>query len=161
MYYRIVRPQRTVPSAPGVHDWRNVHMAPSRHKAVESRPTVLWSFVMVAASVETISAFLHEIKAGPRAFSTLAVWNALFAYVSRDTGVIRCSQRTLARTAGVSVGDVQRAFLRLVEMGVLLKEERGRYRIHPSVLWRGELAKRGLAEDATPRLTLVEGGKAD
>ena len=57
-------------------------------------------------------------------------------------------------------GDVHRALERLIEMGVLLREGRGGYRVHPSVMWRGELAKRGQAEAGAPVLTLVEGGKA-
>src|SRR3954454_11053249 len=121
----------------------------------------VWSFVMVAASVETISAFLHQIGSGPRAFATLAVWNALTPYVRRDTGEIMCSQPTLAKTAGVTQGDVYRAIVRLLEIGVLLKEGRGRYRIHPSVMWRGQLEKRGQAEETAPKLTLVEGGRID
>ncbi len=120
-----------------------------------------WGFVMVAASVETVSAFLHEVKAGGRPYTTLAVWMALAPYVKRDTGEVDCSQRQLAKTAGVTQSDVYKALDRLIEMGVLLKEKRGVYRVHPSVMWRGELAKRGQAEAGAPVLTLVEGGKVD
>ncbi len=120
-----------------------------------------WGFVMVAANVETISVFLHEIRAGARPYSTLAVWLAIAPYVRRDTGAVDCSQRQLAKTAGVAQSDVSRALERLVEIGVLLKERRGHYRVHPSVMWRGELAKRGQAEAGAPALTLVEGGRAD
>src|SRR4051812_7934627 len=95
-----------------------------------------WSFAMVAASRETVAAFLREIGSGPRAFATLAVWYALAPYVRRDTADVICSQRTLARTAGVSLGDVHRALARLVEMGVLLRESHGRYRVHPAVMWK-------------------------
>jgi hypothetical protein len=35
------------------------------------------------------------------------------------------------------------------------------YRVHPSVMWRGELAKREQLEKATPKLTVVDGGKAE
>jgi hypothetical protein len=52
---------------------------------------------MIAANAETVAAFLHEVKVGGRAFSTLAVWYALAPYVERDTGEITCSQRTLAK----------------------------------------------------------------
>jgi DNA-binding IclR family transcriptional regulator len=85
----------------------------------------------------------------------------LAPYVKRDTGELICSQRQLARTAGLAQGDVYRALESLIEMGVLLKERRGKYRVHPSVMWRGELAKRGLTEAGAPVLTLVEGGKVD
>lgn len=119
-----------------------------------------WSFAMVAASQETVTAFLREIGAGPRAFATLAVWYALAPYVRRDTGEVLCSQRTLARTAGVSIGDVHRALARLVEMGALLREDRGRYRVHPAAMWKGELVKRERAEAVAPELRLVRGGVA-
>ncbi len=120
-----------------------------------------WGFVMVAASVETVSAFLHEVRAGGRPYTTLAVWMALAPYVKRDTGEVTCSQRELAATAGVTKSDVYKALDRLLEMGVLLRDGRGRYRVHPAVMWRGELAKRGQAEAGAPVLTLVEGGKSD
>jgi hypothetical protein len=118
-----------------------------------------WRFVMVAASVEAVSEFLHEIKAGSRPFSTLAVWHALTPFVAWDTGEIVCSQRELARTAGVAVGDVHRALLRLVEMGAVIKQERGRYKVHPSLMWRGQLHHREQQELQTPVLTLLDGGK--
>jgi hypothetical protein len=54
---------------------------------------------MLAANVDTVSAFLHEVKTGGRPFSTLAVWYAMAPYVKRDTREITCSQRQLARTA--------------------------------------------------------------
>jgi hypothetical protein len=44
-------------------------------------------------------------------------------------------------------------------MGVLLRESRGRYRVHPAVMWKGELVKREKVAAVTPNLTLVEGGK--
>ena len=120
-----------------------------------------WSFTMVASKPETVSAFLAEIAAGPRAFTTLAVWYALAPYVRRDTAEVICTQRTLARTAGVALGDVSRALLRLVEMGALIQEERGRYRVHPGLMWKGELAKRERVAATAPSLTLVGGGKVD
>jgi DNA-binding IclR family transcriptional regulator len=102
---------------------------------------------------------LREIAAGPRAFATLAVWYALAPYVRRDTAEVICTQRTLARTAGVSLGDVHRALARLVEMGALTRESRGQYRVHPALMWKGELAKRERAEAMAPELRVLEGGK--
>jgi Firmicute plasmid replication protein (RepL) len=115
-----------------------------------------WSFAMVAASPETVATFLRAVAEGPRGFATLRVWHALAPYVRRDTGEVVCTQRTLARTAGVSIGDVQRAVARLVEIGALLREERGRYRVHPRLMWKGELAKRERAQAEAPVLRLVE-----
>src|SRR2546423_10893368 len=73
-----------------------------------------WCFAMIASRADTIASLLHAIASGPRAFSTLSVWNALSPYVRRDTAEVVCSQRTLAKTAGVAVGDVSRALGRLV-----------------------------------------------
>lgn len=117
-----------------------------------------WRFTMLASRPETLAAFLREIAEGPRGFSTLRVWLALAPYVRRDTGEVLCSQRTLGRTASASIGDVQRAMARLVEMGALLREGRGRYRVHPGLMWKGELEKRGRMEAAVPpaKLRLVE-----
>ena len=115
-----------------------------------------WSFTMIASRPETVSAFLQEIAAGPRAFTTLAVWYALAPYVRRDTAEVICTQRTLARTAGVALGDVSRALYRLVEMGALIQEGRGRYRVHPGLMWKGELKRRERAQSVTPALALVK-----
>jgi len=119
----------------------------------------VWSFTMLAAKAETVAAFLQAVASGPRGFATLRVFYALAPYVRRDTGEVLCAQRTLAKTAGVTIGDVQRAIVRLVEMGVLIKDGRGEYRIHPSVMWKGELIKRERAEAVSPPLTLLSGGK--
>jgi hypothetical protein len=118
-----------------------------------------WSFVMTTAKAEAIGAILEAIVGGPRGYATLRVFASLGPYLRRDTGEILCTQHTLAKTAKVSAGDVQRALIRLVEIGVLLKEGRGRYRVHPSVMWKGELANREKVEAVTPALTLVKGGR--
>jgi hypothetical protein len=115
-----------------------------------------WTFTMVASLAEQMKAFLKVIGEGPRPFSTLAVWNALLPYVRRDTGEILCSQRRLADTTGVDISDVSRGLRRLVEIGALIQEGRGRYRVHPSMMWKGELAKREEAEAAAPKLALVQ-----
>jgi hypothetical protein len=120
----------------------------------ESVP-VRWSFTMVASEAEQTSAFLKAIAEGPRSFSTLAVWNALLPFIRRDTGEILCGQRKLAQTAHVALGDVPRALARLVEMGALLKEGKGSYRVHPAFMWKGELAKRERAVKAAPSLHAV------
>jgi hypothetical protein len=123
--------------------------------------TEVWSFAMVAASATTVAAFLKAISTGPRAYTTLAVWYALAPFVRRDTGEVLCTQKTLAHTANVSTRDVSRAYDRLVEIGVLLREGGGRYRIHPVVMWKGELAKREKAAAASPPLSLIDGGKRE
>jgi hypothetical protein len=119
-------------------------------------PLERWLFAMVTAHQETVAAFLHAVRKGPRAYATLAVWNALAPFVRRDTGEVICTQRTLAKTASLSQGDVQRGLGRLVEIGALLKDGKGMYRVHPSVMWKGELVKRERTEAILPTLKLVK-----
>jgi DNA-binding IclR family transcriptional regulator len=115
---------------------------------------------MVAAQPQTVATFLHEVAAGSRGFATLRVWNALVAYVQMDSGELRCSQRQLARTAGVTQGDVYRALIRLCEIGAIMQTGRGKYKVHPSLMWKGELQLREKVAAKSPVLTLVEGGKS-
>jgi Firmicute plasmid replication protein (RepL) len=116
-----------------------------------------WRFVMVAAQEKLVTAFLRAVREGPRPFATLAVWNAITPFVRPDTGELLCTQRRLARTAGVALGDVSRALARFVEMGALERTARGQYRVSPRLMWKGELAKREEAEKTAPppRLELV------
>lgn len=115
-----------------------------------------WSFAMVSSEAERMAAFLKAVMDGPRALSTLAVWTAVLPYIRRDTGEIVCGQRRIARTAHVTQGDVSRALARLIEMGVLLKDARGSYRVHPAFAWRGALSNREEAEKSAPTFKLVE-----
>jgi hypothetical protein len=114
-----------------------------------------WSFVMVASEAERMSAFLKAIDDGPRANSTLRVWVGLLPYIRRDTGEIICGQRKLADTAHVALGDVSRALARLVEMGALLKEGKGTYRVHPAFAWRGTLTTRERVAAVAPKPKLA------
>lgn len=127
---------------------------------IRSPEVETWSFVMLAARPDLMAAFMREVHSGPRAHATLATWLALAPYVRRDTGEVICSQRTLAATAAITQADVFYGLGRLVEMGALLREERGRYFVHPRLMWKGELAGRERAEAVTPELRLVDGGKA-
>lgn len=110
---------------------------------------------MVAAELAKMKAFLTTIATGPRPFSTIATWNALLPAIRRDTGEIICSQRTIAETACVSQADVCRALTRLVEMGVLIKDAPGHYRVHPAFAWKGTLLKREQVANAAPQLSLI------
>ena len=111
---------------------------------------------MIAARQDVMADFLKAIGSGPRSYATLATWYALAPFVRRDTGEVVCTQRTLARTASIAVGDVSRALIRLVEIGALEQEGRGKYRVNPSLMWKGELAKRENAEKAAPARRLAQ-----
>jgi hypothetical protein len=137
-------------------------MAPDRKEPVDSRPIPFWGYTMLTSDAKLANAFIRGARESGLPFSVFAVWYAIIAHLERDTGILTCTQRQpLARTAEMAVGDVHRAIDKLVATGVLLREERGRCRVHPSVMWRGELARRGRAEEDTPKLTLVDGGRMD
>jgi hypothetical protein len=133
-----------------------VRVALVERLTIRSLEPTLWRFAMVAAQSELVAAFLKAIRSGPRAYATLAVWNALTPFVRPDTGELLCTQRTLAQVAAVTRSDVYRALARLVEIGALEHLEGGQYRIHPTLMWKGELAKREAAEKRAPPLRLVE-----
>ncbi len=114
-----------------------------------------WCWVMATADRKTVAAFAHSIMSGPRAASTFAVWTVLPPFVKDDDGLLLCSQRTLAETAGIALRDVSRALQRLCDLGALQPIGDGRYRVHPTLLWHGRLAERERAEAAAPVLSLV------
>jgi hypothetical protein len=134
-------------------------MTPSKQKGVGSREGQFWTYSMLGN--DHLGAFLRTVRAGELSSATFAIFLALSAFIERDTGRLRCSQRQLAKMTGIDVGDTHRALDRLVEIGVLIREGKGKYRVHPSVMWRGQLSGREKAEETAPRLTLVEGGKPD
>ncbi len=143
-------------------DWpEHVRIALTERLALNLPETLdRWSFVMVTSAADQMREFLRAVGSGPRAFSTLAVWYALLPFVRRDTCEIVCGQRKIAETAGICQGDVSRAMARLVEIGVLLQEGRGKYRVHPAFAWKGTLANREKAATAAPKLKLVQADRA-
>ena len=74
-------------------------------------------------------------------------------------GEVLCSQRSWRETAAMTQAR-SRGLGRLVEMGALLREGHGCYRVHPRLMWKGELAGRERVEAVSPELRLVDGGKA-
>ena len=50
------------------------------------------------------------------------------------------------------------ALNRLIEIGALERLARGKYRVHPSLMWKGELQKREAAVKLASPLALVEPG---
>jgi hypothetical protein len=98
---------------------------------------------MMTANSERIQKFLQEIAHGPRPASTLRVWIALYPYIDPKTGRIQCSQRALAKTSNVHFGDVNRSLKRLVNIGTLVKKDKGAYFLSPSVLDENGIYDRG------------------
>jgi predicted transcriptional regulator of viral defense system len=76
-----------------------------------------------------------------------------FGSPSGGTGEIEGTRQQLAEVAGKNPVEVTRALSRLVEIGALVRTERGRYIVHPSAAWNGSLTTREAAER---KLTVVE-----
>jgi hypothetical protein len=110
-----------------------------------------WPFVML--SREQAREIVCRINAGPRPGTTFAVWMAALSYAAYGTGEIEATRQDLAKLLRIDADEVSRALSRLVKLGGLLRTERGRYMVHPSVAWSGPQASR---EAATRKLEPVD-----
>ena len=97
---------------------------------------------MSDAAMLLIDYILAKISRGPRPHATLRVWNAALAHAAPDTGALDVSRTQLATVAGVIPQAVSRALARLVEIGALIRTDRGRYALNPRAAWSGSLASR-------------------
>jgi hypothetical protein len=110
-----------------------------------------WPYVML--SREQAREIQRRINAGPRPGVTLNVWLAALGYAAYGTGEIEATRQQLATQAGTNEREAGRALSRLVEIGALVRTDRGRYMVHPAAAWNGPLASR----EATERkLTVVD-----
>jgi hypothetical protein len=105
---------------------------------------------------EQLQLVLKIITNGPRARTTLWVWNAALLHIQRDTGEITASGRQLAEEGDTNLDEAYRALSRLAEIGALLRLRPGRYAINPHVGWVGNLEKRQEAAKDAPELRLIE-----
>src|SRR5918994_2743342 len=112
--------------------------------ALSSYTPECWSFIMIGREQSRI--LLQRIVAGPRAGTTLAVWEAARLSARFGTGEIKASTAELAELSGTTSGEVTRALSRLVEIGGLVRLARGRYALHPAAAWSGTQASREKAK---------------
>jgi hypothetical protein len=117
--------------------------------ALSSHAPKPWPYIML--SREQAREIQGRILDGPRPGATLAVWMlavwmAALSYAAYGTGEIEASRQELAKLSRIDADEVSRALSRLVKLGALLRTERGRYMVHPSVAWHGPLASRDAAE---------------
>jgi hypothetical protein len=110
-----------------------------------------WPFVMLNRTVA--GDIQRRIVAGARPGTTLSVWLAALFYAEYGTGKIEATRQQLAEQAGTNLVGVTRALSHLVELGALVRTERGRYMVHPDVAWSGPLPAR---EAAARKLEPVE-----
>lgn len=128
-------------------------------------PPEQWGFVML--NPEQQRAVLKAIMDGPKPLQTVAVWNACISFIAYDRdGEIMASRTQIAEAAGVLPQHTSTALSRLVEIGVLSRIARGRFRVNPYVAWCGPLPSRDNAVKEhrampvkAPALSVVEGGK--
>jgi hypothetical protein len=131
-------------------------------------PPEKWGFVMLNPDQQR--AVMKAIGAGPRPNETLKVWNACISYIAYDRdGEIMATQTQIGDAADVAPTSTSMALSRLVELGVLERIRRGRFRVNSHVAWSGPLHKRDIAAKEQmpvpppapgPLLVVMEGGKS-
>jgi hypothetical protein len=110
----------------------------------------------VMINQEQLRLVLKIITNGPRARTTLWVWNTALLHIQRDTGEITASGRQLAEEADINLDEAYRALSRLAEIGALVRIRRGRYAINPNIGWMGDPVKRQEAAKDVPELRLID-----
>ena len=129
-------------------------------------PPEKWGFVMLNPTQQR--AVMKAIKSGPRPNETLWVWNACIGYIAYDRdGEIMAQQKQIAEAADISVTNTSTALSRLVDIGVLTRIGRGRFKVNPFAAWSGPLHKREIAAKdqrpvmPRPRFTIIDGGMSE
>lgn len=130
-------------------------------------PPEKWGYVMLNPDQQR--AVLKAIDATPKPLTTLKVWQAAISFIAYDRdGEIMAGRTQIAEAANVSPDHTTRALSQLVDIGVLLRVGRGRFKVNPHVAWAGPLHKRDIAAKEQrpvqppapgPLLVVVEGGK--
>ena len=129
-------------------------------------PPESWGYVMLNPDQQRT--VLRTIKSGPKPLQTMAVWQAVISFIAYDRdGEIMASQTQIAEAADVAPTQTSTALSRLVEIGVLIRTGRGRYKVNSHVAWSGPLHKREIAAKdhapvpppPGPLLVVMEGGK--
>ena len=95
-------------------------------------PVEKWGFVMLNPG--QIRAVTRAIKDGSSPGETLAVWNICISFIGYDRdGEIMASRKQIAEEAGLFLQHASRALSRLVEIGVLIRIGKGRFRVNSHV----------------------------
>jgi hypothetical protein len=127
-------------------------------------PPEKWGFVMLNPDQQRT--VMKSIKSGPLPLQTLMVWNACISFIAYDRdGEVMAARSQLAEAAGIRPQETSTALSRLVDIGVLTRVARGRFKVNPYVAWSGPLHKREIAameqEPVRPKLTVIEGSKPE
>ena len=127
-------------------------------------PPEKWGFVMLNPDQQRT--VLKAIDATPKPLTTFKVWNACISFIAYDRdGEIMANRTQIADAACVSPAHTSTALSRLVDIGVLTRVARGRFKVNPYVAWSGPLHKREIAamdqEPVRPKRTSFDGGKPE
>jgi hypothetical protein len=127
-------------------------------------PPEKWGFVMLNPDQQR--AVMKAIDATSKPHTTLKVWNACISFIAYDRdGEIMAARSQLAQAADIRPQETSTALASLVDIGVLIRTGRGRFKVNPYVAWSGPLHKRELAaktqSPVRPQLTVVEGGLSE
>ena len=127
-------------------------------------PPEKWGFVMLNPDQQRT--VLKAIKSGPLPLQTMAAWNACISFIAYDRdGEVMANRTQIAEAADLAPRHTSTALSRLVDIGVLTRVARGRFKVNPYVAWSGPLHKREIAameqEPVRPKLRVVEGGKPE
>ena len=131
-------------------------------------PPEKWGFIMLNPDQQR--AVLKAIMDGPKPLQTIAAWNACVSFIGYDRdGEIMATRTQIADAANLTPQNTSTAMTRLVEIGVLERTGRGRFKVNSHVAWSGPLHKRDLAAKEQvpvsppppgPLLVAMEGGKS-
>ena len=127
-------------------------------------PPEKWGFVMLNPDQQRT--VLKAIKSGPLPLQTMAAWNACISFIAYDRdGEVMANRTQIAEAADLAPRHTSTALSRLVDIGVLTRVARGRFKVNPYVAWSGPLHKREIAameqEPVRPKLTIIDGGKPE
>ena len=129
-------------------------------------PPEKWGFVMLNPTQQRV--VLKAIKSGPLPLQTMATWNACISFIAYDReGEVMANRKQIAEAADLTADNASRALSQLVDIGVLIRTGRGRFKVNPYVAWSGPLHKREIAAKdqqpvtPRPRFTIIDGGMSE
>ena len=108
-----------------------------------------------AKTRKEIKFMMIDIEAMPELRLTKGQWQLfwrLISYVDRERGEARVSTAELAVRMGWSAPNTSRALSEMVRRNIILKEQRGVWRVNPRLMSRKDVAKWELEMKDAPRI---------
>jgi len=85
---------------------------------------------------------VRDVRSGEDAGVTFAVMLAAIGHIPHNSLAVAAPVRKIAEDAAVSPREASRALSRLCKLGILKRQDRGRFAINPEYAWRGSLTAR-------------------